>query len=536
VDFLVTEWVATGINFLLLKIITPSQFAQSVLMLKGKPFRFNLHAPFEPVYNWPTDGLLLKTARQVGKSTMLAGKVITSSMLGPNRRTFYASTSERQAREFARVKLNEFLARSPIARKYLLNKHSYDVKDSLFDKNFSNGSGITISYMKDNADRTRGYSADDLYLDEIQDMDPNELPVVLEILSASLDPKKIFAGTPKTIENPIEQMWQRSTQHEIFFKCKKCNKWNNIGYKNIGKKGPMCAVCGGDLDMEHFDIIATAPEPEKQPRIGIRIPQPALRLHYGFEKKWKDILQKYEEYDEAKFNNEVLGISYSKGTRFLTEQDILEQCHPWGLLESSHYTQQRRMFDVVVAGIDWSGGGSDFSSKTVLTIYGRLAGDAKQRLRLIYYKIYPAQDYMITINDIKRKLAFYKPTKIGADAGEGALNNSYLADAFGGDVVQPFRYGKFDKLIKLSQDKYTVYVDKTTALDDFFKALKGGKFLFPKPQLMGEPIKHMLSEHEHVTNNGYRIWQRGMYSDDFLHASVFAYNAYKIAAGMVRFY
>ena len=532
------------------KKVTRSQYAQSVLMLKGHGFNFELHAPFEEVYNWPRQSLLLKTARQVGKSTMLAATVVTDSMLEPNRRTFYATTSERQAREFARVKLNEFLARSPKAREFLLNKKSYDVKDSLFDKNFANGSGITISYMKDNADRTRGYSADNLMLDEIQDMDPNEIPVALEILSASLTPRKLFAGTPKTVDNPIEVMWQRSTQHEIFFKCSGCGSWNDLGYKNIGKVGPICAKCGKLLDMPNYQIVATADNPEKMNYLGVRIPQPALKLHYGYSNKWKDILVKYDEYDEAKFNNEVLGISFSKGTRFITEEDIYYSCQTNVPLKESLTPVDHNMYQFLVAGIDWSGGGIDFSSKTVLTIYGVLKGDnvlgnGWPRLQLVYYKIYPQQDYMITIRDITQRLRYFKVLKTGADAGEGALNNSYLADALGANAIQPFRYGAFDKMAKISQDRYTIYLDKTTVIDDYFKNLKAkqlptggmsGSFIFPDAKFMKEPVMHLLSEHEHVTKAGRRIWQRGVYADDFLHASVFAWNTFKLIRGDFKFY
>jgi hypothetical protein len=336
-------------------------------------------------------------------------------MLEPNRRTFYATTSERQAREFARVKLNEFLARSPKVRQFLLNKASYDVKDSLFDKNFANGSGITISYMKDNADRTRGYSADNLMLDEIQDMDPNEIPVVLEILSASLNPRKLFAGTPKTIDNPIEVMWQRSTQHEIFFKCTGCNAWNDIGYKNVGLKGPICAKCGKPLDMSNFVILPTTQEPDKAIYLGVRVPQPALKLHWGFEKKWKDILIKKEEYDEAKFNNEVLGISFSKGQRFITEEDILMCCTDADFVFPPT-EDKMRMFGNVAMGIDWSGGGIDFSSKTVLAVYADLRigpNTADTQLQLLYYHVFPQQDPMKTIREIKKCCRCFHSCQVG---------------------------------------------------------------------------------------------------------------------------
>ena len=524
-----------------------SQFAKSVLVLKGKPFTFEYHAPFEEIYDWPRRNILFKTARQVGKSTFFASEAVTDCMLEANKRIFYASTSERQAREFARVKLNEFLARSPRVRKYLMNKKYYDIQDSIFDKSFTNGSGITISYMKGDADRTRGFSADKLMLDEIQDMDPSEIPVVQEVLSASLNPSKMFAGTPKTLDNPIEVMWQKSTKHEIFFRCKSCGVWNDIGYKNIGKRGPICARCGGDLDMQRFEIVATG-DVDKAVYLAVRIPQPALRLHYGFEQKWKDLLEKYETYDESRFHNEVLGISYSKGARFLTEEDIVSCCVPSLDLVYPPVPEKLRNFGIIVAGIDWSGGGIDNMSKTVLTIYGEMKGDRYDgiggRLQLLYYKIFPQQDYMQTIREIVNTVVRYSVVLIGADAGEGALNNSYIADSLGHHRIQPFRYGMYTPPVKLSKDRMTIYLDKTTAIDDFFKALKPkpgdsascGKFIFPNAKVMREPILHLLSEHEHTTQAGNRVWMRGAHPDDFLHSSVFAYNAYKKVKGVMKFY
>jgi len=255
------------------RVITPSQFAQATLQLKGKPFGFELHAPFRDVYDWPKDRIILKTARQVGKSTFLSAFALTTSARKEHYRTFYASTSEKQAKEFARVKLNELLSRSPRIRKILFNKSVGEINDSVFDKQFSNGSGITISYMKEDADRTRGFSADALMLDEVQDMDPHEMPVVEEILSASLDPSRFYTGTPKTMDNHIEHKWSQSTMHEVFFKCMSCGKHNSIGYKNIGLRHPVCTACDGKLDISKPKLIPTYSKSGKEPYyLGARIP------------------------------------------------------------------------------------------------------------------------------------------------------------------------------------------------------------------------------------------------------------------------
>lgn len=517
--------------------ITSSQFARTTLMLKGKPFAFDLHAPFEEVYNWPKERILLKTARQVGKSTFLSAFALTTSAKKEHYRTFYASTSERQAKEFARVKLNELLTRSPRIRKILFNKNAGEINDSVFDKQFSNGSGITISYMKDDADRTRGYSADSLMLDEVQDMDPNEMPVVEEILSASLDPSRFYTGTPKTMDNHIEHKWSQSTMHEVFFKCKGCGKFSSIGYRNIGKKGPVCTGCDGALDIAKPHMIPTYSKAGKAPYyIGARIPQPALMLHSGFDNKWKDLLMKYETYDEAKFANEVLGISHSTGARFVTEGDIIDQCSGAPTLPLPN-DRLFRMFDLFIMGIDWTGDGQSNVSKNAAVIYGRIAGDPKQRLQVVYKKIWPRQDFMRTMEELVMVANAFKVRLIGADAGEGALNNAYLATHLGANRVQPFRYGAYSLPAKLSEDKRTVYLDKTQALDDYFMHFKQGQFILPPYETFQEEAAHILSLFEVVTRAGRRIYSHSPSApDDFAHAMTFGYNAYKMAIAQLKFY
>lgn len=520
------------------KRVTQSQFAQATLMLKGKEFGFGLHMPFKDIYNWPKKRILLKTARQVGKSTFLAGFALTDSARHSHRRTFYASTSERQAKEFARIKLNEFLQRSPAINKLLLDPRAGDLNDSIFDKQFANGSGITISYMRDDADRTRGYSADTLMLDEIQDMDYTQLPVVEEILSASLTPSRFYTGTPKTIDNHIEHKWSMSTKHEVFFRCKSCNKFNSIGYNNIGDRGPICSYCKGYLDITKHVWAPTYEKGGQEPYyLGARIPQPALLLHAGFEDKWDDLLYKYRTYPKGQFYNEVLGISYSTGARFLTRDNIITQCTGDQKVTMPINDRIFRIFDLFIMGIDWTGDGISNVSKNSVVILGRRAGDPKQRLQVIFTKIFPRQDYIQTMEEITVIAQQFRVTLIGADAGEGALNNAYLATALGANRVQPFRYGAFDLPAKMSADKRTIYLDKTQAIDDFFQKFIQGQFVLPPFEQMEEEAEHMLAEYEVTSKSGRKIWTSSPnIPDDFLHSMVFGYNAAKIAMGQLKFF
>ncbi len=520
------------------QIITQSQFAMSTLMLKGTPFNFDLHGPFRDIYDWPKKRILLKTARQVGKSTFLSAFALTHSARHKHKRTFYASTSEKQAREFARVKLNEFLHRSPRIRPFLLNDAQGEVNDSVFEKQFSNGSGITVSYMKDDADRTRGYSADLLMLDEVQDMDHTQMPVVEEILSASMTPMRFYTGTPKTMDNHIEHKWNQSTKHEVFFKCKSCNKFNSIGYKNIGKKGPVCASCGGYLDITRHVWVPTYDKTGPTPYyLGARLPQPALLLHTSTQEKWEDLIYKYETYDEGKFINEVLGISHSTGKRLLTQDDIVEHSTGEATIVGMPNERIFRMFDMFVMGIDWTGDGVSNVSKNAVVVYGRRAGDPAYKAQVVYKRIFPRQDLMKTIEEIVVVARMFKVRVVGADAGEGALNNAYLAEALGANRVQPFRYGAYDLPARLSKDMRTVYLDKTQAVDDFFMHFKKGQFILPPFETFTEESEHLLAEYEVTTKSGRKIWTHSpSIPDDFLHAMIFGYNAYKMAMGSLKFY
>ena len=89
----------------------------------------------------------------------------------------------------------------------------------VFEKGFTNGSYIFLRSAFRTADRTRGISARNLTLDEIQDMLGSEIPVIMECTSHFEDSRVLMAGTPKSFDNPIETYWLESTQNEWLVPC-----------------------------------------------------------------------------------------------------------------------------------------------------------------------------------------------------------------------------------------------------------------------------------------------------------------------------
>ena len=269
--------------------------------------------------------------------------------------------------------------------------------------------------------------------------------------------------------------------------------------------------------------------------VGARVPQPALGLHTMFEEKWKDILIKYDG-DPTTFYNEVLGISHSSGTRTITEDNIIQCCtgpKPREFPDENIF----RKFGHTFMGIDWSGDGQSLVSKNTIVIIGIRNGDVSLTPRILFSKVYPRQDYMTTINDIVMLANAWKVRLVGADAGEGALNNSFLADKLGANRVQPFRYGSFSYPVSKSKDGQTIYVDKTTAIDDVMKKIIQKGIEFPSYDFFKESATHILAEYEVTTSTGKKIWTNGnVKPDDVLHSIVFGGLALKVFTQSLKFY
>jgi hypothetical protein len=121
-----------------------------------------------------------------------------------------------------------------------------------------------------------------------QDIDPDFIPIIAETLSASNWDLRQFTGTPKTLDNTLQELWEKSSQGEwgIPCDCKLPNRFWNIASiteqlsSMIQQDGLSCANCGKLLDattgrwVHGFeDKLATFP--------GIHVPQPIMPMHYA---------------------------------------------------------------------------------------------------------------------------------------------------------------------------------------------------------------------------------------------------------------
>jgi hypothetical protein len=158
-----------------------------------------------------------------------------------------------------------------------------------------------FSYAFLDAERTRGIPADKNVIDEVQDMNYDFLQIIHETLSGSPWGLKQYAGTPKSLDNTMEKLWQDSSQAEWMIQVPHpgCGHWNvpaldwdlydMIGpwHRDISEKCPgvVCAKCRKPLNPRTGRWVHAYPE-RRWTFAGYHVPQIIMPMHYADHEKW----------------------------------------------------------------------------------------------------------------------------------------------------------------------------------------------------------------------------------------------------------
>lgn len=514
---------------------TRSHIAEALLHLDGKPLRLTDYPFMRGVYDCGDNDVLMKTGRQVSKSTSCASIMIVDSIAIPHFRTLYITPSRKQTSQFSNTRLSKIIHHSPHIRNVYVDPH---LPNNVFLQVFTNGAEMSLSYAIDDPDRIRGISSDRNLVDEVQDiLYEAVIPVIRECMAASPYAYTMYAGTPKSMENTIEYLWQMSSKSEWVMKCEGCNKYNFVeSEKSIGKKGVVCLNCGKYLNpRDGFWYDFNTDESVKLK--GFHIAQPMLPINVEIPERWKRIIDKLETYSPTKFKNEVLGISDAIGSRLISLEELTAMCQDY-YVELPVPKELLRGIRAIVGGVDWSGQGADYVSRTVAWVFG-LTQDYK--LKTLYFKIMRGENPVEDVEEVAHIFQACNCQCVVGDAGEGAVANAMLRDALGQHRVFQAQYGAFNKLIRWNRkDRYLV--DRTGAIDSYMLHLKRQGSIFPHPKQMATPIQDILNEYEETSQvgtmgGGRRVWRHApMAPDDCLHAQVFAWLAMKVLQGDLEFY
>ena len=446
-----------------------SAYCQQIFKLEGKPFSLEGRRHLDLVYNHNKKKTLYMFSRQAEKSTTLAAKSVGRSCLLPYFRTLYVSPRDAQVKTFSAQKLKMFVDMSPRVTKFFQNKNCHT---GTFYKSFSNGSDYTLRSAYLSPDSCRGISADALYVDELQDVIRDHLPV---IESALLHGKKFakykeYAGTPKSLQNHIEHEWQSSYKMEWVIKCSGCNNYNILGVKNIGLHHLICSRhgCGRQIFPIHGQWIVTNKE-GKFP--GFRIcylMTPWCVWNNVDDKSDPGVIQMFEDWPESRFLNEVLSISSDNAEKPLTDDNMRDCCMDYEMFKAPEEIESRKTVigsipkHNLVAGIDW-GTSEERKSKTVLTI-GFMSRD--NIFYTLYVKKYSRAEMseLEEVEDIIKTLKKWKIRKVASDWGFGYIQNAKLALALGKKLVIVYTSGSAGHYIMYNRMTKLYTLSRTMSL------------------------------------------------------------------------
>lgn len=536
-----------------------SNIAQSLFHVEGQPLSLDDYPMYLAIYDGHYPRLLLKTGRQVAKSTTGACFMVAEAIGTPHFKTYYISPTQEQTRKFSHGRVGKILAYSPDLRRGFIGPESID---NVLLRMLRNGSEMAFTYALDDPDRARGYSADRCFFDEVQDILYEQvIPVIEECMSNSSYQFSMYAGTPKTMENTIEFLWSLSTQTEWCIPCSGCAKSTFIdSTKALGRNGPICLSCGKPLNPREGRWVDMNPdppdaEPSQRKIKGFHISQPIMPtnvpaawptshpLHAKAVEKWGKILYKMESplYGESTFLNECVGVSTSTGVRLLTKEVLEALCDQNVRISRIPGPRSLDGLNRIVAGIDWSGGGGEvkgseglFKSRTVLHIWGQ-APDG--RLKTLYYKIYPNSHATGWIDDIVDTCNAWRVNMVMGDAGEGALANAMLRERLGAHRVVQVRYMNLSKPIDWNPNTSCYHVDRTTMIDNYARFLMHKQAIYPEIKEATPAINDILNVYEEVTSTGKKVWRHApTQPDDCLHAQLFGWLAWKVQVGDMQFY
>lgn len=455
--------------------VTPSQLAQKVIILRdagGLPFTLNRRPYLLPIYDSWHRKLLIMGGRQIEKSSTLSNLMLMPAIAEQGFRSLLVSPTDTHTRTFAYDKLDGTLIASPLLTK-ILGKPRVD---NLYHKEFKNKSSILLRSAYLTARSARGIPADQLLVDESQEMIPDHLPVLAETLTHShLDTfgrRIVLAGTANTPQCMLGEYWDKySTQGEWVIKCP-LDHPNIILIDNLSVSGLICThkdpqgnICGKHLNPINGKWEHMRPERKRDGLyVGYRIPQVINPMVFDH---WDDVKIKILTYSNAKLHQEVLGISYEVGSRPINFSQLL-RC------ENKNVPMSKALeyIEVPIMGVDWGYGDVSYS---VVHIGGWNQRNNFQYIFAKKFKLGEEIDPEYQLQYILQLVSVFRVQLVGLDYGAGWGQNARLKQRLGDRALEfIYSHGQKEKL-KWSKKARRYSVNRTETMTDLFEAFKVGR-------------------------------------------------------------
>ena len=513
--------------------IKATKFARVFFHILGRPFSFRDRNWLIPIFRSGARNTVLRTGRQVSKSTSLATKVLTDMATHDYFAALYVSPTSKQTTDFSSLRLAPMIKDSPVFRYAFWTQNC---TDAVFKKSLKNKSVISLGSAFHDADSLRGLSADMLCLDEVQDLHIDAIHVLEKTLFASKHRRRFYCGTPKTTSHAIETYWNASTQNYWGIRCPHCNHWNlPLGEKNLSPDFLCCRRCSRSISADIMDGQWVESYPNARFK-GWHISQ--LMCPWT---PWEEIYEQYHgplAFHISRFYNEVLGFPYDVGQKPITEQDIIANCDAtYSIALAGEGRHARPLPGKTFAGLDWAMQSPDISyapSYTILTICGYV----RDRLQVLEIKKYLGHesDPDHILKDIVRRIDRYDVELLACDWGAGHKENQRIKTEIGPDRMMEVRYTSQKEKMVFNHRSASFNVNRTMTLEDVFDLIKHQKYLFPNWNEFAVYAKDILGVFVD-TGNRYNREIRYMHAardpDDFLHSLNYATLAARFATGQL---
>ena len=447
--------------------IRNSDFIQKTLMLDGNLWRLSNRPHIFAIINSMTKRNLLKTARQVEKSTTMAGRQLAKCCLNPNRSYLYVSPTMKQTGVYSRKKIDEAIEMSPLIRKnFYPGVKGFKVEE----KRLKNHTTMYFRSAYHDADNIRGITVSlEIDFDEIQDILKDVFSVVEACALRFPEAQFCYAGTPKTLDNGIELMWQNTNQCEWAIKCMGCGHWNILSINNVllDKPGIWCTKCKRELNTLEGCWVKARQDIDNFN--GFCLPYIIL---YKNLVDWDDLFFKMRTWDTGELMNEVFGQSYDNGAKPLTREQLVAACDPnrnmWLTIPTEY------QYHEYYAGIDWGMGRTKKSTGyTVLTI-GYFC-QIMQKFKVVFCKRFvgPEAEPNTMLPEIARLLMHFKCKAIGADYGFGfGLNDVVRKKLSTNCTYVTFNHSVIKKFLAYNEDSKTYVTNRTEVMTELFSRIR----------------------------------------------------------------
>jgi hypothetical protein len=439
----------------------------SFIYLRGKPISFEGRPYLRDIYNSTARRIVLRCSRQVEKTTFICNVVVHAAVTTPGVHIIVVFPRHDQASVFAKSRLRPVISDSPVVRRILIGKRARDPQVN--HMRFRNGSEIYIRAAFHSADAVRGIDGDYLLIDEYQDIAGGDLPILEETLSHSKHRRVFLTGTPKTVDNHLEDAFNRSTAYEWRVSCE-CGESVFLDEKCLGRNGPLCPECQSPIEPNSGQWISRNPKSIWGDGFTLNhLATPWLN--------YPELLERQDSYNPALFRNECLGLPTHLGDHIVTRDEVEECC--------SERPMAKSLADVplvarphLVAGIDWGGG---VISRTVLVIGYMLNDDHFHVVHLAKFQAQEEPD--VVLREIAQRCSYFQVRLVAADgAGNGSVyNNLLLTDMPSLEGLYAMYYSVSDQAPRQYKGRlWNWTIGRTASIAMVFTRVKKKRISFPR--------------------------------------------------------